>query len=423
MNKYKVQELLTKRFYITNQQGATYKYYDTELQEDGLLESNIVGLVCHEHGIDYKEAKEMVKHTEFRALAPTAKYRPDKPEVFCDSGIWFKNRWVAPTFKEREGNRIPYPDLFIEHLNLALGGTTAAYVIDVLAHRLQNPYDNKPHTAFYFYHEVGGMGKSLFVDTLRHVLGEHSVKSLNTIKRLDSMSSSELWNTSWLCIEEADVTKGSSVYDNLKAYVTSDVTESDAKYKGFSKVETPAMLMLMSNRPPTFIEPNDRRFLVNKWHIDFPDDKAKTGYFKGYIDWLESGGYEQIHFHLKHKGNIRPLLGVDVPMTDEKKVAMSLGASSVVTELKDLLLDNPDSWFFNLDAFSATFDNNATSSSQQKHRLIDAGLEQDDSRRLVSGKQHRLWKRAGAYVTRGSDGSMAHYNGSKKLLKEAALLR
>jgi len=66
------------------------------------------------------------------------------------------------------------------------------------------------------------------------------------------MSAAELWNTSWLAIEEAGVAKGSKIYDTIKSYTGADQVDADAKHKGFGKKEIPAMLMLMSNRAPSF---------------------------------------------------------------------------------------------------------------------------------------------------------------------------
>jgi phage/plasmid-associated DNA primase len=147
---------------------------------------------------------------------------------------------------------------FISHLERALGKEAAMYLLDVLSYRLQYPNEKKPHIAFYFYHEIGGMGKSLFLETLRNVLGQNSVNTINTTEKLNSISAAELWNTSWLAIEEAGVAKGSKIYDTIKSYTGADQVDADAKHKGFGKKEIPAMLMLMSNRAPTFIEAHDR---------------------------------------------------------------------------------------------------------------------------------------------------------------------
>jgi len=424
MNKTELRDYLGNRFYITGDRTANYTYYDTELQQDGFGISNITG-VAHfmSKELDYKTAVDLVKHINFNALAPRSLYRPNKPEIFNNKGIWFRNKWVAPVFKEMAGNRIPYPQMFIKHLELALGKEAAYYVIDVLAYRLQNPYKKKPHIAFYFYHSVGGMGKSLFLDTLRNVLGDNSVNTINTTDKLGSMSATELWDTSWLAVEEAGVGKGSKTYDVIKSFTGSDTVDADAKHVGFGKKETPAMLMLMSNRAPVFIEPDDRRFFVKEWFIKFKNDEDKAQYFKEYTEWLNGGGYEQIHFFLKNKGDIRDIEGVAPPATEEKELAMSLGSNAVVTELKDFLADNEGNWYFDSHAFTQIFCDYSINTSQRKHLLAEAGLVKDEGRKLVKGKQHRLWKRKGAYIDRGGNNdNLAFYNGASKTLSDATLL-
>ena len=368
---------------------------------------------------DYNKAKNLVNNMHFHTILSTPIYRPNKEKIFEHEGLYFRNAWIKPEFK-------PFPAKdalpFISHLEKALGSAEkAGYLLDVLAYRLQHPNDNKPAIAFYFYHSEGGMGKSLFVDTLKNALGSNSVKTINTTKGLESGSAVEAWNTSWLVVEEAGVTKGSKIYDTIKSYTGADSVDSDAKHKGFNTYETPAMLMLMSNRPPTFIEPHDRRFFVSEWHIEGSREERQD-YFNGYIDWLNSGGYEAIHNLLLNR---KVTLDIRVvPSTKEKLLAMNVAENPIVRDIKDFLEDNQKYWFFDGNEFKDIFDEHRVSSERGRHLLAEAGLTLTETRHLVKGKQRRLYCREGAFIdNEAGKGLTGKRRGAAKRLDEVTLIR
>ena len=417
---YQLREYLSRRFFITDDRAAYPKFYDLELDQNGLMQSNLVGVAMHLGKMSYDDAKQLVRHVYFNTLAPTKLYRPGQPPVINQMGVLFLNSWVAPRFDtETPGELSAEP--FISHLERALGKEAAMYLLDVLSYRLQHPNDKKPHIAFYFYHETGGMGKSLFLETLRNVLGQNSVNTINTTDRLNSMSAAELWNTSWLAIEEAGVAKGSKIYDTIKSYTGADQVDADAKHKGFGKKEIPAMLMLMSNRAPTFIEAHDRRFFVKEWFVQFDETETKDEYFAQYTNWLEKeGGYQAIYQYLINHQVTQDIR--KVPVTREKEMAMDMSCNPVVTEIKDYLEDNKKYWCFNIECFDEIFNKHRVNSNQRKHLLVEAGLVKDGGRYRINNNRYRLWVREGVYTKGIGSGTAAFYNGRDDFLNEVTLI-
>ena len=135
--------------------------------------------------------------------------------------------------------------------------------------------------------EQGGAGESTFAETLAHVFGRESVKKVNTTKELTSKGSVDYWSRTGLVVEEAQVSQGTALYDNIKSFTGTDEIDTDRKHENVSKHKIPAQLIMVSNRPPAFIEHNEGRFFVYCWHVDLDTPEARQQYFTGYRGWLE----------------------------------------------------------------------------------------------------------------------------------------
>jgi hypothetical protein len=149
---------------------------------------------------------------------------------------------------------------------------------------------------------------------------------------------------------------------------------------------------MMSNRAPTFVEPNDRRFFIAEWKLDM-EAEAKASYFTSYIKWLkEEGGFEAIAGLFSRREVTRDMYA-PVPMTEEKKSAMSLAQDECVQEIVDFLDDNQDSRVFRQSHFKEIFDNHLVKPNQRKHKLLEAGLKRHHSRVQVGGEKITPWIR------------------------------
>ena len=230
----------------------------------------------------------------------------------------------------------------------------------------------------------------------------------------------DCWATSWVVIEEANIKHGGT-YDTIKSYTGSDTVQADAKHTAFRRYEVPAMLILLSNRAPTFIEAEDRRFFVSEWTLDDMTTVERAEYFKGYRRWLDNGGIEAIARHLETRVVTRNVYEA-APVTPEKSRAMTVAANPVTLMISDMLEDNLERVLFTKDVFASLFKENHVGAGLQKFILNDAGLELLPTRTKIRGDQARVWARKGTtlVITPGKSTSV-EYQGELKLVKDVVL--
>lgn len=315
-------------------------------------------------------------------------YIPGQGHVVKVKGIYCENTWRQPAIVPKDIDANP----FIEHLHLALGSMVKVeYLLDLLAFKYQNPIAPKPHAVVYLYHPEGGNGKTVFATTLRHVFGETAVNTASE-RKLMSGSKVQLWQRTWLIAEEANVARGSDIYDIIKTYSGQDEIEDDTKHAHFATYKIHANLIMLSNRSPSFLEPHDRRFFVSEWHIKMPLEEKKI-YFSDYINWLQNeDGYAAIAYLLANR-KVNRNMHASVPITPEKEAAMSLGQDACVRSIVDFLEDSGDTRLFTEEIFNEIFENYDIKQNQRKHKLTDAGLRQLEGRLCVGSLRERFWYR------------------------------
>jgi len=391
MDTQRIRKQMLERFYVEKQQAGGKVYFDFDTKQTGLSSGVLVWACANDYGIDDREADTIVKMTNFRPLAPAVVYEPEQPKIVVTSGIANRNYWQPA---ERRPNPQGDPEPFLRHLLDVLGSQDKVdFLVDMLAWRYQNlKTEKKPHCAFYFYHTEGGHGKSVFLDTISKVFGSTTVKSISTVTGVGSMSQVELWTRSWFLIDEAKIAKGSAAYDLLKANTGRDTVESDNKNAHFAEYQIPALLMIMSNRPPQFIEDRDRRFFVSEWKLRGLTDSQRADYFTEYCEWLEvGGGFEAIGGLLATRKVTRNIYA-DVPLTPEKAVAMGATVSPLVEAIEDWLAENEQYRLFHFDHFEELRKRYDTKASALAHRLQEAGLHKA-GRIKVNNSQKSVWLR------------------------------
>lgn len=402
-----IREYLRNRFYVQSTSGGVSKFYDTETGRKGIELAAIRDLALHHIpksvspicvATPEQFKNEVTRGLVWRQLAPGDLYRPWEPPVVYDQGLCLVNTWQEPDVVVEE-IRAPKIEPFIEFLEAALGNWERVRILLALlawAYQYKGGRGlKKPHIACYFFHQEGGQGKTLFINIIRRVFGERNAPVVNTVDKLGSMSAVELWERSILFVDDAEVTRGGKVYDNLKANIGSDLVTADKKFREFSEHEIPAILIMMSNRPPQFIEEYDRRFFVSKWHLDMEKEERERK-IGALIEWLDDGGYEEIANYLSACPPVPPL---EAPMTSEKEIAIGMVSDPVVDLIKEKLEEKPDKWLWKMDEFGLIWDSEHVKSSRRKHMLLEAGLTPQGRMRL-NGKQPNLWSIPDAVVLR-----------------------
>jgi hypothetical protein len=399
--KEEIVKELTTRFVICDRRSGQDIYYDLLRNKADCTHAAVVCCAL-EQGLEYNETrKSLLSRDKFKPVTRSKLYRPNKGKLIEEHGVYSINSWQRPAI-------IPDAELsaepWIKHLELVLGSASnAEYFLDMLAYRFQNPSEQKPHVAFYFFGKEGGSGKTTLLRTLEHVFGNSAVKTTNTVKGLSSGSATELWSRTWLCIDEANIVKGSAVYDHIKSYTGDDNAESDLKYQGFGQFETPAQLIMISNRQPAFIEEADRRFFVSEWVL--PSDIDRTSYFDELNNWLiNQQGYEAIAGHLKTR-HVQANHHTAPPMTKEKQAAMNLTKDPDVTAIEDYL-ENAKALLFTLEDLKGQLSDHYIKASRLKHILTEAGLVETGRIRVrgVRG-QNRYWHKNLHNLTRTAEGN------------------
>lgn len=397
-NKF-LSQWLSERFFFIKQQGGQRVYWDSvsgvrSLTFQHLIEHLIQQGLKHD-GDPISVGKSIIDHTYFRPIVLDEIYLPAEESVVCVSGNWHPNSWETPKVRPNAGID---PSPFVEHLIRMLGSKDKAdYVIDMLAYRYQKPdftVDAKPHVAFFLYGEVGGMGKSLFAETLTHVFGESAVRRVIDQTALTSMSAVDIWTRTWTIVEEVDVKKGSTDYNSLKTMIGGSSFHAARKGEHFRRHETPAQLVMLSNHAPNFIEPNDRRFFISKWMTHFESQEAKDAYFREYISWLHKDGYQAIAGLLEQRDISHVSVESAAMMTQEKMAVTSLMTDPVVEEIKLTLDAEADTVCFTADTFVVLFEEHKLSKLAQRYKLSEAGLQQTAKKRYQN-RVKEFWLRPG----------------------------
>lgn len=382
---------LAKRFFQVRQQGNQKYYYDLETGETNLQPMHLIGVLM-EWGIEtITAAQHILKQQHLLPLAQKKLYRPNQLPIVKEKQLHYINLWREPEIRP---NSTLSAEPFVNHLVKVLGSSEKAdYVLDMLAYRYQNPLlEHKPHIAFYFYGSQGGAGKSTFAETLTKVFGRSAVQTTNTVDTLSNKGAVDLWSRTLLIVEEAQVSKGTKLYDAIKSYTGSDKVTTDKKFLDVSTYEIPAQLIMLSNRPPMFIEEQDRRFFVSQWHLDIDGDRNRAWYFDEYRCWLNNCGYEAIAGLLKTRSiTVNPFEAA--PMTAEKEQAIGAMVDPVVLAIQSFLEDNAQQRLFEERHFESLFHRYKVSKpSKWKYFLGEAGLRRH-GRVLIKGKQPTVWLR------------------------------
>lgn len=406
MNDDQIVEKLKKRFFWTRSQGGQKYFADIETGENDLSVGHLHYVLVSLWDVEIEQRKRVLHGIDMK-LKPLAKskvYEPKKERVILSKGLCFENIWIKDGASPSDDSAAR----FEEHLKLALKDQFKVdYLLDLLAYKYQNPHLPKPHSVVYLYHAEGGNGKGRLAETIEAVFGSSAV-TIASEKKMNNGSKVMLWGKTLLIAEEADVTRGSDIYDVIKTYSGQDFIEDDVKHQHFKKYGIPANLFMMSNRAPTFVEPKDRRFFIAEWKLDM-EAEAKANYFADYLKWLRNeGGFEAIAGLLSRREVTRDIYA-PVPMTEEKKSAMSLAQDECVQEIVDFLDDNKDSRVFCQRHFKEIFENHGVKSNQTKHKLLEAGLKKLP-RVQVGGEKITPWIRQNDQIegVKGTGTNVAH---------------
>ena len=387
---------IRRRFLLVerNRQPSYLDVTDNQIVEFSV----VVAVLMNRFQLSLREAQVLLKNTFLNPYSGRSVFRPNTDSKVLN----INDKWVLNTYRKPRVE--PNPNLsaepFLHHLKLAIKDDIAIeFLLDFVAYRYQHQYVNsktgKPAHALYIYSTAQGQGKSLFTDVITEIFGASSVKSTTTADALIKQNGYEFWERTWLLADEVKVGDRTRLYDNLKARISKLTDTVDPKNRASMEVELPAQLIMTSNHPPTFIEPDDRRFCIIEWDTGLRDD-AKTDYFDEYVGWLNTHGYEAIAGLLQTRDvtSYKPM--APPPRTEAKRFAILESEEPEVDRVLRLLDKYPDVYAFD----SYTIDELKLPNKTQRQILRKAGLYKE--RVNHEGKKPTLYIRDGYEVSAGN---------------------
>ncbi|WP_160010707.1 primase-helicase family protein [Rhizobium sp. 18055] len=182
--------------------------------------------------------------------------------------------------------------LLLDHIkdNLCKGNAEyARYLMSWAADMIQDP--GKKKGVALVLRGKKGVGKSMFVDALRHILGGHSFKSSQS-RHLTGNFNKHMNDKLLIVAEESHWSGDKQAEGVLKDLITSDTITIEAK--GVDTIEIPSccrIAMITNNEWAVPASSDERRYFVLDVGEDRRGDKA---YFGALVRQLENGGYEAL---------------------------------------------------------------------------------------------------------------------------------
>lgn len=410
-------EYAKRRFVIYKYSGSRRLFYDLETNTYDISSGLIIGALELKFGIS---TKDCLKQINFLHVHQTKTYfRPYEEKIITDNGINFINTWSPSRVKP-----ITHYDAspFVEFLELAVGEENADYILTQLALAYQKPHPHqKPPIAMYLYSSEQGQGKTTLSDIIKEVFGEASHKVINTHKPLRDKNAVQFWGQTWLVCEEAKVERTDNLYDQLKQYITSTKLTDAPKFGSPQDFDCPARLIMLSNRPPTFLDKDDRRFFISEWDTGFRGED-KDEYFNKFRKWLTAGGYEHIAGFIQNYDVSDYDFASEAPQNADKRMILDTYTDPLVEKFLDLIDDYGLTVFHEQDSKIMEFICvNNIKASQAVHIYHEAGFIKSDKKiQIEPRKRIRIWypKSSKLFIADGKPAEIKLEDGSSHTLKE-----
>jgi hypothetical protein len=169
------------------------------------------------------------------------------------------------------------------------------YILKWLAHLVQNP-GTKMHVALVVWSTMQGVGKNLFFECIRSIIGDHHS---TTIGKNELSSQFSGWAKSKIFVlgdEVLGVDKRVDA-DRLKVFITGTTIQHNEKHQPTIEQENLLNFVFLSNHcNAVYIGNNDRRYFV----VEVTAGKLPTSVAKEFIAWKNNGGLEALLYFLQH---------------------------------------------------------------------------------------------------------------------------
>jgi hypothetical protein len=263
-------------------------------------------------------------------------YDPRNAERFIEvDGARMYNSYRAPDIVPMEGDATPFKE-FLSYL--VPHEVERDHLINVIAHMVRNPGEKVRH-AIMLGSPAQGIGKSMLVDIICHLLGKSNTRKTDS-HELGGRFKSYIPGNLLIFCEELNLGQGKTVYNGLKDIISND--EAIVDEKGLIPRMWPnyATLWLLTNLDtPLLIENDDRRI----FYIRSTAQRREPDYYTRFVSWWRSN-LPVIRYYL----NQVDLLGFNPsappPMTNAKADLIAASRHDLVAELDEKIASRSGSF-------------------------------------------------------------------------------
>jgi hypothetical protein len=178
---------------------------------------------------------------------------------------------------------------------------------------------------------------------------------------------------------------------------------------------------MLSNRPPTFLDKDDRRFFISEWDTGFRGED-KDEYFNKFRKWLTAGGYEHIAGFIQNYDVSDYDFASEAPQNADKRMILDTYTDPLVEKFLDLIDDYGLTVFHEQDSKIMEFICvNNIKASQAVHIYHEAGFIKSDKKiQIEPRKRIRIWypKSSKLFIADGKPAEIKLEDGSSHTLKE-----
>lgn len=315
------------------------------------------------------------------SLANKVSQRAWRPDV-ADRIYWEGERRLLNTYVAPEHTVAPEnPTRFFSHLEYLVPEDDERQVlIGYLAHLVQRPADKITYAMTLLSPQ--GAGKTYLHEVMSRVLGTQNVRVING-RSLDDRFRRHMAGRVLLILEEVSMADKSETYEGLKALITNEADEFEAKYMPMETMQTPRGVMLFTNHAHALYLPqDDRRFFVIRCSGPHPDGPA-------YYDAL----YADLNSPAFVAGVHHELSGIDLsgfnakrpPFVTSAKRQMMENSRSEIDVLVGELMEAGEPPF---DRDLATWDD--LRAAVRGHRHSDASLTDKQIKRALYDRGYQI---------------------------------
>lgn len=211
-----------------------------------------------------------------------------------------------------------------------------SYILKWLAHLVQNP-GIKKHVALVVWSTMQGVGKNLFFESLRSIIGDHHS---TTIGKNELSSPFDGWAKNKIFVLGDEVLGADKRVDadRLKVFITGTTIQLNEKFQPAMEQENLLNFVFLSNHcNAVYIGNNDRRYFV----VEVTAGKLPMSDAKEFVAWKNNGGLEALLYFLQHLNLADFDPKAPAPLTESKNEMIADNKTELETWVASIMSSGP----------------------------------------------------------------------------------